>query len=410
MSKALTPLVIKDTWRTFRFLFTVKERDGNPVGVLYIPDYNPTVFNIHPDVRLTMMDYHSKGKPVFAARRFIDARPCSPFRAEGQFYKCCWEYEIPSENLQLILDFGEIVDDVFEVSADWTNCQGAWVNLTDPLTLPTPEIIGKVDDKYKIHIPINMNNVKEILKESYCVDEVITTIDAKIIGAEDIYWNFGNPIEVDDGIDLELETDETLTNFHYKEEYGIIYSLNAVLKYNNDPKSYGMTDEEFKENERYKNIIVMKLSNLKMILPRDWAKLIATQTDIDELYNSDMELKEFRLINKTIQNVVNITGSQDTKANIIQPIFFRVRDVESVVIHPAVTENICINLDAYKSSCQGFFLQFEGISFPEIGRTEAGVVFKIYGNMLPGKINAGVYYVLNQSGDLVTSGKYIYEV
>lgn len=124
---------------------------------------------------------------------------------------------------------------------------------------------------------------------------------------------------------------------------------------------------------------------------------------------STMQIEKPRLINRTIQQVVEMTSTTDSKANIVQPLFFRVRDLGSVVFHPEVTENICINLDSYKSQVKMFYIKIEGVSFPEIGRTESGVVFKVQGSLLPGVTGAGTYYILNQDADLVTTGKYIYD-
>lgn len=116
-----------------------------------------------------------------------------------------------------------------------------------------------------------------------------------------------------------------------------------------------------------------------------------------------------RTINKTIQQVTNISATTDSKAGIVQPVFVRVRDLANIVIHPAVTENICINLDAYKSSVKKFMLQIEGCTFAESGRTAGGVVFKVVGNKLSGELALGTYYVLNQDSEVVTSGRYQYE-
>ena len=124
----------------------------------------------------------------------------------------------------------------------------------------------------------------------------------------------------------------------------------------------------------------------------------------------DFKMSNFpRTINKTIQQVTNITATTDSKAGIVQPIFVRVRDAASLVIHPAVTENICINLDAYKSAVKKFVLQIEGTSFLEIGRTAGGVIFKVIGNKLNGQLALGTYYILNEESEVVTSGRYQYE-
>lgn len=116
-----------------------------------------------------------------------------------------------------------------------------------------------------------------------------------------------------------------------------------------------------------------------------------------------------RIINKNLVQVVEMTAQTDSKSNIIQPVFFRTRELANLILHPEVTENVCINLDAYKAQVTQFFIKVEGVVFPEVGRTESGVIFHVQGNMLPGKVAGGSYYILNQDTDLVTTGKYIYE-
>jgi hypothetical protein len=64
----------------------------------------------------------------------------------------------------------------------------------------------------------------------------------------------------------------------------------------------------------------------------------------------------------------------------------------------------------YKHLVKTFILQIEGIKFVEIGRLKSGIVFKVFGSRLPKKISQGQYYILNQDYDMITSGKYIYEV
>lgn len=99
----------------------------------------------------------------------------------------------------------------------------------------------------------------------------------------------------------------------------------------------------------------------------------------------------------------------NSKANIIMPVFFKARDTQNVIIHPAVTEVIALNLDMFKSKVSTFILQVEGQPFTEIGRSDSGVLFRVVGNMLPNALTEGTYYILNENGDMVTSGHYTYE-
>ena len=126
------------------------------------------------------------------------------------------------------------------------------------------------------------------------------------------------------------------------------------------------------------------------------------------LDNVKMKLYNISAVNKIENKVVQLNRVGDNKSNIIQSIFYRVNDAANIIIHPAVTETICINLDQYKSMVDTFALQLEGYVFQEVGRTTAGVLFKIAGSKLPKTTTQGTYYILNQDLDMVTSGKYSY--
>lgn len=124
----------------------------------------------------------------------------------------------------------------------------------------------------------------------------------------------------------------------------------------------------------------------------------------------DMNVYNINAVNKIEQNVVQVNhaGDFNNRTNIIQPVFFRSVDSANIVVQPAVTETIAINLDAYKSKVKSFKLRIEDVTFIEIGRVASGVLFKIVGNKLPRINQSGRYYILNETGELVTSGDYKY--
>lgn len=90
---------------------------------------------------------------------------------------------------------------------------------------------------------------------------------------------------------------------------------------------------------------------------------------------------------------------------IIMPVFFRSRDLGNTEIHNEVTENICINLDAYKNKVQYFIIRIGNYSSQEIGRNNSGVIFQIIGPKIGNK-EKGLYYILNEKGEVVTTGNY----
>lgn len=123
----------------------------------------------------------------------------------------------------------------------------------------------------------------------------------------------------------------------------------------------------------------------------------------------EMNVNKINIINSVNVESTKYNVPETSKSNIILPVFYRVRELGNVVVHPEVNENICINLDAYKSKVSNFIMQLEGIKFTEIGTTNSGTIFKVIGSMLPKSQPSGTYYILSQDGELVTTGKYTYE-
>ena len=154
------------------------------------------------------------------------------------------------------------------------------------------------------------------------------------------------------------------------------------------------------------------LSTLSRQIPADqmmFAHLVESSMPHSiNLDSIDMNIYNINAVNKIQNQVVQLDNPWSSKSGIIQPVFFQARETASLVIHPAVTEVISLNLDAYKSTVSSFILQLEGVKFPELGRTGRGVLFRIAGSLLPGEASSGTYYILNESGESVTSGNYTY--
>ncbi len=138
----------------------------------------------------------------------------------------------------------------------------------------------------------------------------------------------------------------------------------------------------------------------------DHGQIETNKINIDDL---DMNCNQISTINKIKETTNNIVvENSDAKNHIIQPVFYQTRELNNTIIHPAVTENISLNLETYKAQVKQFLVQIEGVSFKEIGRTSQGIVFKVYGNMLPKSVDDGILYVLDQDSNLVTTGKFTY--
>lgn len=123
----------------------------------------------------------------------------------------------------------------------------------------------------------------------------------------------------------------------------------------------------------------------------------------------DMIIQQPLIVNRITPPPAPTTAFNDSHRGVIQPIYFRVRDINMVIVHPAVTEKIAINLDAYKSKVSNFHLKIGSLVLPEIARTASGIVFRIPGDQLQGP-QEGMCYILDENLELVTSGRYIMEV
>lgn len=153
------------------------------------------------------------------------------------------------------------------------------------------------------------------------------------------------------------------------------------------------------------------LTSNRIILTQNLFCYLVGENPLNKVYLDSINMNNYTInaVNKVQQNIIQMERPDDYKANIIKPIFFRARELGGLVIHPAVTEQISINLDQYKSKVSRFMLKVEDTTFVEFGRTASGVVFKIVGANLPNKKTSGLYYILDQDGELVTTGQYIYE-
>ena len=117
-----------------------------------------------------------------------------------------------------------------------------------------------------------------------------------------------------------------------------------------------------------------------------------------------MNTNNLNVVNVIENKIVTLERPNEYKSNIIKPIFVKVQETDSIRVHKSVTENICINLDAYKNKVDAFILKIGDTNFYEIGRINSGVIFKVIGSNI--QLDNGIYYILNNEGELVTTGKF----
>lgn len=154
------------------------------------------------------------------------------------------------------------------------------------------------------------------------------------------------------------------------------------------------------------NEIPLNKETYKFLVPTSAAMRHGKRINLDLV---DMNNYEISVVNKIHKEVVKINRPEDYKSNIIHPVFIRTEPLGDITVHPAVSENIAINLDRYKSKVSIFYIRIEGVDFIEIGRTHGAVVFSIDGKLLPNATAEGTAYILDENFKLVTTTHYKYE-
>lgn len=158
--------------------------------------------------------------------------------------------------------------------------------------------------------------------------------------------------------------------------------------------------------QRFNEDILVISSNKVFITQEEFKYFLPQPIRNIDLQNINMEIKNYNIVNVIENKIVTVDRPNEYKSNIVKPIFIKVQESDTIRLHNSVTENICINLDAYKNKVDAFILKVGDMNFYEIGRINNGIIFKVVGVNLPQQ-NEGIYYILNEDGELVTDGKYV---
>ena len=186
---------------------------------------------------------------------------------------------------------------------------------------------------------------------------------------------------------------------NFEEGWSLVGSLTIY-----DDSYYSLDNQSFILNEN-KNEIISFVSN-EIPITQELFSLYTNGGSEKIIDIKDMKITTYNVVNKIENNIYQIERPNESKSNIVQPIFFRVKDTEILTLHPLVTENISINLDDYKSKVNKFILKIGDNLFEQIGANSYGILFKIKANSISSTIINGTYYILNENYELVTSGKY----
>ena len=158
--------------------------------------------------------------------------------------------------------------------------------------------------------------------------------------------------------------------------------------------------------QRNNEDILVLTSNKVFITKEEFKYFIKQQIRNVNLQNINMKLNNYNVVNVIENKIVTVERPNDYKANIVKPIFVKTQENDSIRLYRSVTQNISLNLDAYKNKVDSFILKIGDMNFYEIGRINSGIIFKVIGVNLPEQ-NNGDYFILNNDGELVTNGKYV---
>jgi len=322
--------------------------------------------------------------------------------------------------------------------------EDGWTGGQNSILVDDPEDLvlhAKYDSETKnIIIKLTFNkdysNITKYFAETYNCSSVACIVQYVVADSDNIYYEQSKSYsDLDtDQFEFSVERDEgSVLDYRVHQNS---YDSNFSLVFNSDVTPYFCGTNFFDSRDNYKNGLNIQasimfydvsneydinnpfltmLSNKIFITPELFAIMSNENRGDDNQIPAFINLEELDMnninltaTNKIVQEVHVITPNDSTKNHMIQPVFYQTRNIANAIIHPAVTENIAINLDSYKSMVNRFKLQIEGIIFNEVGRTNKGVIFKVVGNMLPKETDEGMLYILNQDNDLVTTGKYTY--
>ena len=234
------------------------------------------------------------------------------------------------------------------------------------------------------------SNFGEYLTETYGINDYRVRIEIAMKDDDNIYKYLTAT-----GLDSQYEFPVSELEIYSNEEYldGMVLQAIATIE--------KMNDGSYKDS-------LQIISNDIEITPEVFKFLISDKS----IYNINLDLLHnminynCNIVNKIQKNIIKIDKPNDYKSNIIKPVFFRTQEISELQIHGQITENIVLNLDAYKNKVEIFYLNIQGVLFQEIGRVNSGVIFKVIGGKLDKDNKSGNYYILDQDQEMVTYGKY----
>ena len=439
----------ENDWYNITLDGTSYQRQKQATIRLYFPQYSVDTFSNRSKYILTLCTYIHGVEVQLGNFEFErkDALACAPVRFDGmdEYYEymdfyiinpysllfssdteaireslgCPTDSNYVSSLLHTCLFIVDESEDGYIKKNGWTGGQNS-IMVGDPADLQSHAKYNIQDRTIDLNVTFNeeYDDLLDYFAETYGLEQVAAVIQYIVSDSDDVYYeqsklyetiedaDFHFNIDVDEGSVLNVITNPTNELFFDSRD-----NWKPGLKIQSSIMFY---DASHEYDLNYPFITVM--SNKLYLTPELFVYMVNENRGVGDnliptvinLETVDMYNVNLKATNKIIQNVQVVTPTDSTKKHLLQPVFYQTRNIENIILHPAVTENIALNLDSYKGNVDRFKLQIEGVIFNEIGRTSKGVIFKIVGNMLPKEANEGTMYVLDQNNDLVTTGKYVY--
>ena len=257
------------------------------------------------------------------------------------------------------------------------------------------------------------DDLKQYMEETYCIDpeNMHVRYSLMVLDDNDVYKFVNKEI---DSLRCEFTREELKFENWVGFKEGLRFILMVSLFIRDDSSDDVVIDRDYSgdvDHEDEEDDRLLTIRSNEISITQDVMKYFVGDNPINYVNLTSLDMNNYTInaVNKIEKKVIQIEKPNDSKSNMIKPVYFRTATLSNIIVHPAVTENICINLDAYKSQVETFFIQIEGVVFVETARVSAGVIFKIEGANLTNEQAEGVYYILNQDKEVVTSGKYRYE-
>lgn len=177
----------------------------------------------------------------------------------------------------------------------------------------------------------------------------------------------------------------------------------------------------------YDHILGVEIKSNLVIINKEWFKYLINTNNVYRLthmsnineekgeLNDDMKVIELNDNNINFINSINcfirkpnnnadVTNYNQSQKIILKPIFYKVKDLQNIILRSTLPQNIGVNLSEYMTKVETFKLVIGNKEFVETGRNDIFVIFNINPAYLSGQ--TGKYDITNEDGTYLSSGNW----